>query len=538
MRAEGYLLLAIMGCMPSNQQTIDIIPLPAFVSDGEGSFRISAETEIIVEDQSFTRVVEEQAGMLRRSTGFELSTAGSGSRSLIEVAHDPDIPNEGYVLSTSRRELTIGASTPAGVFYAFQTLRQLLPAEVESATPVAGMDWVVPSVAIEDAPRFPYRGMHLDVGRHFFDVEFVKRYIDLMARFKFNQFHWHLTEDQGWRIEIDAYPRLTEVGAWRTESPVDKNLDPYVGDGIRHGGFYTKDEVREIVSYAADRFIAVIPEIELPGHATAALASYPELGCTDQQLDVSTTWGVHDTIFCPNENTFAFLENVLSEVMELFPSPYIHIGGDEVPKRQWEESVQAQAVMERERLVDENELQSWFVQRIERHLSENGRRLIGWDEILEGGLAPDATVMSWRGTDGGIAAARQGHDAIMTPTRYAYFDFYQGDESTEPLAMNWAGFTIPLDTVYAFEPVPDVLTESEARHIIGAQGNVWTEYIQTPEYVEYMAYPRAMALAEVTWSPRDARDWGSFTGRLRSVLTHLDGLGVNYRFPTEIFGRR
>ncbi len=531
------LLLAVaMGCVfPEQQVSVDVIPVPGSVTRGVGPFRITEGTVVEVAAPRMVAVVERQVAGLRRSTGLPLRDDSTGAGSRIRIVEAPSLPSEGYALRVSPDELTIEAATEAGVFYAFQTLRQLLP-PLPEGTPSESVEWVVPAVVIEDAPRFPYRGMHLDVGRHFFDVDFVKKYIDTMSRFKLNRFHWHLTEDQGWRIQIDAYPRLVEVGAWRNESPLEKNLDPYIGDGIPHGGFYTKGDIRDIVAFAEERFVTIIPEIELPGHATAALASYPELGCTDDRLEVSTTWGVHDTIFCPKEETFEFLETVLSEVMELFPSEYIHIGGDEVPKRQWEESELAQALIRREGLADENQLQSWFIRRIERHLRTNGRRLIGWDEILEGGLAPDATVMSWRGTEGGIAAARQGHDVVMTPVQHAYFDFYQGDSLSEPLAMNWAEFPIPLETVYAFEPVPDALTDAQAEHVLGAQGNVWTEYMQTQEYVEYMAYPRALAMAEVTWSPRAARDWGAFTDRLRTVLRHLDAMGVNYRLPVEAFG--
>jgi hexosaminidase len=294
-----------------------------------------------------------------------------------------------------------------------------------------------------------------------------------------NRFHWHLTEDQGWRIEIQKYPRLTEIGAWRKETMVEKNFDPYVGDGIPYGGFYTQDEVREIVAYAAERHVTVVPEIEMPGHSTAALAAYPELACTEGPFEVSTIWGVKEDIYCPSEETFAFLEDVLAETMELFPSEYIHIGGDEVPKRRWEESELAQEVMRREGLADEHELQSYFIRRIEAFLLAHGRRLIGWDEILEGGLAPEATVMSWRGMEGGIEAARQGHDVIMTPTSHAYFDYYQGPAEEEPLAI---GGYLPLKKVYEFEPVPEELTEEEGQHILGAQGNVWTEYIKTPSW--------------------------------------------------------
>jgi hexosaminidase len=411
---------------------------------------------------------------------------------------------------------------PAGLFYGVQTLRQLIPARGPAGRRA------IPAVTVVDRPRFRYRGMHLDVARHVFPVRFIERYIDLLARYKLNVFHWHLTDDQGWRIEIRKYPRLTEVGAWRRETVREKNLEPYIGDGIPYGGFYTQAQVREIVSYARRRHVTVIPEIELPGHAQAALAAYPELACTPGPFEVRTTWGVDEDVFCPTERTFAFLEDVLTEVLALFPSPYIHIGGDEVPKIRWEESAEAQAVMRREGLKDEHELQSWFIRRIERFLTARGRRLIGWDEILEGGLAPQATVMSWRGTAGGVAAAQQGHDAVMTPGSHLYFDYYQGDPAFEPLAI---GGLTPLEKVYAYEPIPDTLTPAEAGHILGAQANVWTEYLKTPAQVEYMALPRMLALAEVVWSPREARDWAGFARRLSPELSRLDRLGVNYRVP-------
>ncbi len=528
----SFLVSSCGGGDPAPEATrLTVIPAPRAATDTGSTFRLTATTKFDAAPELLA-VAERQIGELRKATGLPLAYDTAGAR--LRVSMTPDLPSEGYRLHVATDGIGIEAADAAGAFYGFQTLRQLLPAEIERAEPSEGVEWVLPTVTIEDWPRFPYRGLHLDVGRHFFDVEFVKRYIDTMARFKLNRFHWHLTEDQGWRIQIDAYPELTTTGAWRAESTLEKNIDPYVGDGVPHGGFYTKDEIREVVAYAAERFVTVIPEIELPGHATAAIASYPELGCTEERLEVSTNWGIHDTIYCPHEVTFEFLETVLDEVVELFPSEYIHIGGDEVPKRQWEESAAAQEVMQREGLASEEELQSWFIRRIESHLRSRGRRLIGWDEILEGGLAPDATVMSWRGTDGGIAAARQGHDVIMTPTEYAYFDFYQGDPETEPLAMNWAGFGITLEKVYAFEPVPEVLTPEQARHILGAQGNVWTEYMKTTEYVEYMAYPRALAMAEVTWTPADRREYADFLQRLRGVLQHLEALDINYRQPEEL----
>ncbi|HKJ01954.1 MAG TPA: family 20 glycosylhydrolase [Longimicrobiales bacterium] len=381
---------------------------------------------------------------------------------------------------------------------------------------------------VADAPRFPYRGMHLDVARHFFGPDFVKRYIDQLARYKINRFHWHLTDDQGWRIEIKRYPRLTEVGARRAETMVEKNFEPFVGDSTPYGGFYTQDEIRDVVAYARERYVTIVPEIEMPGHSLAALAAHPGLACTPGPFEVGTRWGVYEDIYCPREETFEFLENVLTEVMDLFPGPYIHIGGDEAPKARWEASDVARDVIRREGLADEEELQSWFVQRIARFLDAHGRRLIGWDEILEGGLAPNATVMSWRGTEGGIDAARQGHDVIMTPSSHLYLDFYQGDPAQEPLAI---GGYLPLERVYAFEPVPAELTPAEARHILGAQGNLWTEYIATEEHAEYMAFPRALALAEVTWSPASARGFADFARRLPWQLDRLDAAGIHYRIP-------
>jgi hexosaminidase len=388
----------------------------------------------------------------------------------------------------------------------------------------------VPAVLVEDSPRFRWRGMHLDVARHFMPREFVLRYIDLLALHRMNSFHWHLTEDQGWRIEIRKYPRLTEVGAWRTETLVGRmTSDPAarVYDGTRHGGSYTQEEIREVVEYARRRFINVVPEIEMPGHSQAAIAAYPELGNTGDTLPVWTHWGVTPNILNVEESTIRFMQDVLTEVLELFPGPFIHIGGDEAPKTQWEQSPRAQARMRELGLANEEELQSWFIRRMDAFLVERGRRLVGWDEILEGGLAPNATVMSWRGTSGGLAAARAGHDVVMAPTSHTYFDYYQSrDRESEPLAIG--GF-LPLDTVYAFEPIPAELEPRFHHHILGAQGQVWTEYMKTPSHVEYMAFPRVAALAEVVWTPKERRDVADFRERLATHLRRLDALGVNYR---------
>lgn len=520
------MLIALLVLLAAGDTTplppVTVVPRPAFIEQGQGWFAARATTPIVAatpSDPAVAPLVSLAGGILENHAPHG---PVEGGHVRLELAPAGALPAEGYELIASRSGVTIRGASPAGLFYGLQTLRQLLPVDGSGR---------IPAVTIRDVPRFPYRGMHLDVGRHLFPVAFIKRYIDLLARYKLNTFHWHLTDDQGWRLEIRAFPRLTTVGAWRRETVVGNQLRPYVGDGRPYGGFYTQDQVREVVAYAAERHVTVIPEIELPGHSKAALAAYPDLACTDGPFEVATTWGVHEDIFCPSERTFAFLEAVLSEVLELFPSPYIHVGGDEVPKRRWKESAVAQEVIRREGLKDEGELQSWFIRRVEAFLRSRGRRLIGWDEILEGGLAPDATVMSWRGVSGGVDAARQRHDVIMTPGSHLYFDHYQGAPPSEPLAIG--GYTT-LERVYAFEPVPPELTPEEARHVLGAQANVWTEYIPTPEQVEYMAFPRMLALAEVVWTPVAERDWPDFARRLPDQLARLDGLQVHYRIPEPL----
>ncbi|MEY4608053.1 MAG: hypothetical protein RL625_270, partial [Gemmatimonadota bacterium] len=479
---------------------LTVIPAPASVTMGTGAWTPKGRLPAFLPDAS----------------AAEFARLGIRFRS---IATDAVGGAEGYRLQVASSGVTIASASAAGRFYALQTLQQL----VEAAN--GGR---IPAVTIADAPRFSWRGLHLDVGRHFQPVDFIKRYLDLMARYKLNVFHWHLTEDQGWRIEIKKYPRLTEVGSCRKETILAKHFDPYVGDGTRYCGFYTQEEIREVVAYAAARQITVVPEIEMPGHTVAALAAYPQYACTPGPFEVLTIWGVSEEIFCPTEATFAFLQDIMTEVLALFPSRFIHIGGDEAPKTRWDASPVAQEVIRREGLKDSHELQSWFIQRMERWLAARDRRLIGWDEILEGGLPQGATVMSWRGIGGGIAAARAGHDVVMTPTSHLYFDYYQGDERFEPLAI---GGLLTLERVYSYEPIPDALTPDQARHILGAQGNVWTEYLKTGASVEYMAFPRALALAEVTWSPRERRSWSSFESRLPQALRTLDKLGVNYRLP-------
>lgn len=506
---------------------------------GTGTFRLDRLTRIMLSDPNSTELralVELLAAPLRVASGLPLPVsphpADEHTPDAISLRLTPgaaSVEPESYRLVVTQQGAMLSSPTATGLFWGLQTVRQLLPPELErrkdSATPVR---WTIPALEIEDAPRFPYRGLLLDVARWFYPPEFIKKVIDLLALYKLNTLQLHLTDDQGWRLEIKKYPLLTRVGAWRKETILGQHFDPYVGDGKPHGGFYTQEQMRDIISYAEARHITIVPEIEMPGHAGAALAAYPELACTTGPFEVSPVWGVHQDIFCPSEQTFGFLEDVLVEVMQLFPSRYIHIGGDEVPKDQWKKSPMAQAVIRREGLADEEELQSYFLRRIERFLRARGRWLIGWDEILEGGLPPAATVMSWRGVAGGVAAARQGHDVIMSPSDHTYFDYYQGDPAAEPLAIG--GF-LPLDTVYAFEVVPKELTPSEAAHVIGAQASVWTEYIPTPAQAEYMTLPRLLALSEVLWSPKQARSWGHFVARLPAHFARLDALGAEYRVP-------
>lgn len=531
------LILAIFatGCQSTRDSLslgdIAILPKPVHVTVNDGFFEMRKNTNIIVDSE--TRLMGEMLRtLLSPSMGFELNVSdGSPARNSIKLLLDPslvELEEEGYQLTVDEKRVLIQAPSVAGIFYGMQTLRQLLPVEIFSEAPVQDVRWAVPCVDIKDIPRFKWRGMHLDVARHFMPVDFVKKYIDLIAIQKMNRLHLHLTDDQGWRIEIKKYPKLAEISAWREETLVGHYRDePRKFDGNSHGGFYTHDEIREMVSYAKERFVTIVPEIEMPGHGQAALAAYPEISCTGGPFKVSTFWGIRDEVYCAgNEKTYEFMENVLSEVLELFPGEYIHIGGDECPKDRWEKCPRCQARIGQEGLQDEHELQSYFVKRMEKYLAANNRRLIGWDEILEGGLAPNATVMSWRGEEGGIAAAREGHDVVMTPYGYTYFDYYQADPENEPLAIG--GF-LPIDTVYSYDPVPLELNDQQRHHILGVQGQVWTEYLSTPEKVEYMAFPRACAMAEIGWTPLEQKNFNEFSKVLAHHLKRLDFLSVNYR---------
>jgi len=504
-----------------------------------GSFALTPGTAIVT-DRATRQIGYQLADWLYPATGYRLAATGTsrGATHVVSLGVDSTLSRlgeEGYRLTVTPARVTIRAFRPAGVFYGVETLRQLLPPDIFRAAPVAGVAWTVPAVEIEDWPRFSWRGAHLDVSRSFMPKEFVKKYIDLLALHKLNRFHWHLTDDQGWRIEIKQYPLLTQVGAWRSQSLVGvqhryADTTQWVFDKIPHGGFYTQDDVREVVAYAQARFVTVVPEIEMPGHAQAAIAAYPWLGNTGQQLQVLTHWGVDQNILNPSDSAIHFMQDVLTEVLALFPSHWIHTGGDEAPKQQWQASPVAQARIKQLGLRDENQLQSWITAQMSQWLAGRGRSLIGWDEILEGGtegLAPNAVVMSWRGIDGGIAAARAGHDVVMTPTSNTYFDYYQSQDTLhEPLAIG--GF-LPLDTVYAYEPIPAALDSLQAKHILGTQGQIWTEYQRTPKNVEYMVFPRLVALAEVAWTPKEEKDFANFKARLATHLMRLSVLDVKYR---------
>ncbi|MCY4466770.1 MAG: beta-N-acetylhexosaminidase [Chloroflexi bacterium] len=513
---------------------ITLFPQPARLEHRGRIFSLAPDALIIAQDRALGELL---ASYLRPATGFALpvQAADSGESSadtnaiILESAAESDSP-EAYSLMAGGTTLRLRAAHRRGFLHGFQTIRQLLPRQILSREVVPGVDWRIPGLELDDEPAFGWRGLHLDVGRHFFPMDFIKKFIDLLAFYKFNTFHWHLTEDQGWRIEIKKHPRLTEIGGFRAETVIGLNSPEY--DGQPHGGFYTQDEIREAVAYAGARGITIVPEIELPGHAVAALTAYPQLGCRGEGYEVRKNWGIAEDIFCAGKDeVFDFLEDVLGEVLDLFPSEYIHIGGDEAPKARWEACPACQARIQAEGLADEHELQSWFIRRIEGWLNARGRKLLGWDEILEGGLAPNATVMSWRGSDGGIAAANAGHDVVMTPNTYCYLDYYQSvDTDSEPLAIP---AILPLQQVWDYVVIPAQIAKEKRHHILGGQGNIWTEFMPSSDHVEYMMFPRAIAIADVLWRHPQERDYAALVERLRRHLPCLDALGVNYRLLDE-----
>ncbi|RXM49050.1 beta-N-acetylhexosaminidase [Flavobacterium sp. YO12] len=538
---KSFLFSLLLCCTVSFAQEVNIIPQPVKVVKNTGSFVINAQTSLVAANKEDNASAAFLNGYLSDYYGFVLPVVKKATKNYIKLTSLKNIQGlkgEGYSLKSDKNGVEITGNSPIGTFYGIQTLIQLLPAEKSSNLAIA-------SVNVQDEPRFAYRGAMLDVGRHFFSVAFVKKYIDYLALHKLNYFHWHLTEDQGWRIEIKKYPKLTEIGSKRNGSIIGK----YPGkgsDNTPEGGFYTQEEVKDIVKYASDRFITVIPEIEMPGHSSAAIAAYPELSCfpnektnlpanmisdkSKQEMAngrnkiVQETWGVHADIFVPTENTFKFLEDVLDEVIALFPSKYIHIGGDEAPKDAWKKSEFCQQMIKEKGLKDEHGLQSYFIQRIEKYVNGKGRTIIGWDEILEGGLAPNAIVMSWQGEAGGIAAAKENHQVIMTPGSHVYLDHSQTKNEKE---VTIGGF-LPLEKVYSYEPIPKELNEQQAKFVMGAQGNVWTEYMANPAKVEYMIFPRLSALSEVLWSPKDKKDWSQFQTKIETMKKRYTMWGANY----------
>lgn len=520
--------IALCSC-GSHDPQIAIVPYPNHLETGRGTYRVTDRPVTCDSrtDERTQRAVVGFAARLATVTGGTnpVTVADEMPASGIRFVTDESLPAEGYELNVDGEGIEVRASQFPGFLYALQSLGQLLPAAVYGTEPAPDAAWEVPCVKIADAPRFAYRGMHLDVARHFFSVDEVKRYIDVMAIHKLNTLHWHLTDDQGWRIEIKKYPELTRVGSVRGETLIGHHHTSSEYDKTPHGGYYTQKQIREIVKYAADRYITVIPEIELPGHAVAALTSYPWLGCKGEGYEVRRRWGISKEVFCPGkETTFEFLQNVFAEVLELFPSEFIHIGGDECPKDSWKQCPLCQERIRTEGLKDEFELQSYTVRRMEKWLREHGRKIIGWDEILEGGVSPTATVMSWRGSKGGIAAAKAGNHVIMTPNVHCYLDYYQTKTpAKEPMAI---GGYVPMRKVYELDPY-DQLTPGERAYILGVQGNLWTEYIATFPHLKHMLLPRLAAIAEVGWS-YDRKDFDGFKHRMNSLRKCYDAAGLNY----------
>ncbi|MDC8103159.1 glycoside hydrolase family 20 protein [Chryseobacterium sp. B21-037] len=518
-------LLLVFSLMISNlffsQTKPSLIPYPQSLTIQEGKFVIPKT--LILND----KLPKEETQYFKKHLGARVTFQSSGSTENVHIMHmlipqpkmpiDPQGDKERYSIDISPKRIFISSYTKQGYFLAIQTLIQLFDEYQEKGE--------IPAMEIKDNPKFAWRGMHLDVCRHFFTVDEVKQYIDYLAMYKLNTFHWHLTDDQGWRIEIKKYPKLTEIGSRRKESMIGAYVDNTF-DGKPYGPyFYTQEQIKDVVKYAEQRHITIVPEIEMPGHALAALSAYPELACTKGPFEPATKWGVFDDVFCPKKETFTFLENVLDEVIKLFPSQYIHIGGDECPKTRWKECPHCQELIKKNNLKDEHGLQSYFIQTIEKYVNSKGRKIIGWDEILEGGLAPNAAVMSWTGVNGGIEAAKSKHFAVMTPGAFCYFDHYQGDPQSEPNA--FGGFT-PLDKVYSYDPVPSELTAEEAKYILGVQANLWTEYILDFKHVQYMIFPRIMALSEVAWGTSDPKNYKEFENRVIRQFKVLDKMKINY----------
>jgi hexosaminidase len=530
---SGVVILVAFTASTIQHNKIYVIPVPVSVKAGTGCFELAPSSAITYSGgDAANENALVFAGILQKATGYAIPVVQGNNGSIqFVIDNSKQWKPEEYKIKVTKENISVSSGTSAGLFMGIQTLRQLFPKEIESATPVAGaVKWQAPCVVIKDYPRFQWRGMMLDVSRHYFDVEFIKKYIDLLAMNKMNVFHWHLVDDQGWRIEIKKYPKLTTVGAWR----VNKETLPWrgrerqqPGEVADFGGFYTQEQIKDVVAYASKRHITVVPEIEMPAHVSSALAAYPQYSCTGGPFTVPTggVWPITDIYCAGKDSTFTFIEDILTEVMQLFPSEYIHIGGDEANKKEWKKCPYCQARIKAEGLKDEEALQGYFTRRIETFLTAHGRKMIGWDEIMQGGISDNAAVMSWRGFDSGIKAAKSGHKVVMSPTSFCYFDYYQGDPATEPIAF---GGYVPVKKVYSFEPAPAALSASEAKNIMGAQGNLWTEMVPVSSHVEYMVMTRMTALSEVLWSPKKARNWNDFYERLQLRKQRFDIMGVNY----------
>jgi hexosaminidase len=527
------LLICLHARAQSNDMAADrlgLLPKPVQVNVTGGTYTLPAQVTIAGSGKEEKHV----AGLLKdflagSGTNAAVGDGQNGNIRLVLAGGNSGLAPENYELTVDAGGITVRGGDGAGLFYGVQTLMQLLPAQRAEG----GVQ--VPFLSIRDKPAFGWRGSMLDVARHFFPVDFVKKYIDVIAAYKLNTFHWHLTDDQGWRIEIKQYPKLTQVSAFRKETLIgaqqtQKEAD-FRFDQTPYGGFYTQDQIREVVQYAQDRYITIVPEIEMPGHSVAVLAAYPELACKPGTYETRTIWGVSDDIVCPTEQSFKFFENVLSEVVQLFPGKYVHIGGDEAPKKVWEESDFVKKLMKKEKIESVEKVQGWFNQRIEKFLAAKGKKLVGWDEILEGGITPSATVMSWRGEKGGIEAARHGNSVVMSPAGYLYLDHGQHPTPHSPYEPLTICCYLPLEKVYSYNPLPKELTPDQHRYILGVQANLWTEYISTPEKAEYMLFPRLLALAEVAWTPYASKNYESFLRRLGNQLPRLDARKVMYRVP-------
>lgn len=519
------LILLIWSCSNPKSQlldTVSIIPKPNYLVEKSDVFTVDKPIHVKALDQ-----FKAASGILKKSLrtiGVELDST-INSKTIHFIKDSTILKSEGYILKISSDTIEIKAKANTGAFYAVQTLLQLFPTVVLNESNTT-QSITLPCLYIEDSPKYEYRGMHLDVSRHFFPPEFIKKYIDALAMLKMNTFHWHLTDDQGWRIEIKKYPKLQKISAFRNQTLKGHyNHQPHQFDGLRYGGYYTQEEIMDIVAYAKERQITIIPEIEMPGHSQAAIAAYPELSCQQKEVDVAEKWGVFETIYCTRETTFNFLEGVLDEVIQLFPGKYIHIGGDEAPKENWKQCSDCQQRIKKEGLKDENSLQSYFIKRIERYLNSKGKEIIGWDEILEGGASQNTTVMFWRGTEGAIHAAKERHKIIMSPTSHCYFDYYQSNDEDEPLAI---GGYLPLEKVYAFNPIPKEFSAVESKYILGGQANVWTEYMTTTSQVEYMVFPRILAMSEVLWTNPELKNYSEFKKRVELFYNRLDALNYNY----------